>query len=138
MKALALIVASLLLAGPTAAREAVIAKPIDSTTTTWTGQPLRLPEGAVQVVSQTVEIPVGGSLPAHKHPYPRFAYVLSGRLKVTNDDAGKVMIFEPGAFVVEAIDQWHHAEVLGSQPVVLLVLDEVPPGVTNVVMKPSP
>ena len=136
MKALVLTAAALLLALPAIAAEPAVSTPIDKTTTTWTGQPIALPQGPVQVVSQIVEIPVGGSLGVHKHPYPRFAYVLAGRLKVTNDDADKVLMFEPGAYVVEAVGQWHHAEVVGDTPVRLLVMDEVPPGASNVVMKP--
>lgn len=135
MKRLALIATAVLLAVPAVAAEKAVSTPIDKTTTTWTGQPIALPQGPVQVVSQIVEIPVGGSLAVHKHPYPRFAYVLSGRLKVTNDDAGKTLMFEPGAYVVEAVDQWHHAEVVGDAPVRLVVMDEVPPGASNVVMK---
>lgn len=135
MKVLVLATVALLLALPASAAGPVVSTPIDKTTATWTGQPIALPQGPVQVVSQIIEIPVGGSLAVHKHPYPRFAYVLSGRLKVTNDDAGKTLMFEPGAYVVEAVGQWHHAEVVGDAPVRLVVMDEVPPGASNVVMK---
>ena len=60
-----------------------------------------------------------------------------------NDGAGAFWIilrpsdreFGPGEAVVEAVDSWHEGEVVGSEPVKLLVIDHVPPGETNVVRR---
>jgi len=113
-----------------------VSTPIVTTDKTWTGQPYSVPQGATQVVAQTVEMPVGGGLGVHKHPWPRFAYVQQGTLRVINDDAHLTKDFPTGSLVVEAIGQWHHAEVVGDQPVRLLVIDQVPPGQVNLVRKP--
>lgn len=112
---------------------APVSTPIASSTTTWSGQPYSVPSGQLQVTSQTVVIPAGGALGVHKHPWPRFAYVQEGTLRVTNDDAHVTRDFKAGEFVVEAIDQWHHAEVVGDQAVKLLVIDQTPPGKVNMV-----
>jgi hypothetical protein len=56
-------------------------------------------------------------LPEHKHPFPRYAYVLAGALRV------------------EAIDQWHRGTSLDNGPVKLLVIDQVPGDVPNTVMR---
>ena len=119
------------------AAEPVRSTPLARADHTVTGQPLAMPQGPLQVVVQTIEIPAGGRLPVHKHPYPRYAYVLSGRLRVTYVDAKLVKEVGPGDFVVEAIDQWHQAEAVGADPVKLLVIDYVPPGEANVVAKPD-
>ena len=112
---------------------APVSTPIASSTTTWSGQPYSVPSGQLQVTSQTVVIPAGGALGVHKHPWPRFAYVQEGTLRVTNDDAHVTRDFKAGEFVVEAIGQWHHAEVVGDQAVKLLVIDQTPPGKVNMV-----
>lgn len=117
---------AMLAAGP-------VSTPISSSTTTWSGQPYSVPSGELQVTAQTVEIPVGGALGVHKHPWPRFAYVQQGTLRVINDDAHLTREFKAGEFVVEAIGQWHHAEVVGDQPVRLLVIDQAPAGKVNMV-----
>ena len=59
------------------------------------------------------DIPAGATLPVHKHPFPRYAYVLAGTLKVTNQDAGRADIFKKGDFIVEAVDQWHMGTAIG-------------------------
>ena len=126
----------LIIAAFAALAAAPVSTPIASATETWSGQPYSVPQGATQVTVQTVEMPAGGGLGVHKHPWPRFAYVQSGTLRVINDDAHITQEFPAGSFVVEAIGQWHHAEVVGDQPVKLLVIDQVPPGQVNMVRKP--
>ena len=71
--------------------------------TTWTGQPIVLPQGPVEVRGLRVDIPAGGRLPPHKHPFPRYAFLVEGRLKVINEVTGESRVFEAGAFVVEAL-----------------------------------
>jgi quercetin dioxygenase-like cupin family protein len=74
-------------------------------------------------------------LPEHKHPFPRYAYVLAGALRVTNTDTGHSEIYKVGDFIIEAIDQWHRGTSLGNAPVKLLVIDQVPGDVPNTVMR---
>jgi quercetin dioxygenase-like cupin family protein len=103
--------------------------------TTVTGQPLGVPDGPWEVAISASELPAGGVLPMHKHPWPRYAYVERGRLRVRYEAAGLVREFGPGDAVIEAVDQWHEGEVVGPDPVRLILLDQLPPGATNVVRR---
>jgi quercetin dioxygenase-like cupin family protein len=122
--------ALLLIAGPVAAQvPPVPGKPV-TIDATLSGQPIRAAEGPLRVtVTQTV-IPAGGRLPVHKHPYPRVVNVLAGRLKITNLDTGQVREAGAGDWMVDAVDQWHEAEVLGPEPARLMTIDQAPPGAT--------
>jgi len=102
---------------------------------TVTGQPLgALPSPGEAVISTSL-IPAGGLLPMHKHPWPRYVYVDRGRLSVRYEASGLVRAFGPGEGVVEAVDEWHEGRVIGTEPVRLIVFDQVPPGQTNVVRR---
>jgi quercetin dioxygenase-like cupin family protein len=104
-------------------------------TTTVTGQRLAAPADPFESVISVSELPAGGMLPMHKHPWPRYVYVDLGRLSVRYEKTGLVREFGPGEGVVEAIDQWHEGRVIGDAPVRLIVFDQVPPGETNVVRR---
>lgn len=134
LAALAILTAS---PGAALAAEQAVTKPIVSTDKTITGQTIALPQGGVQVTAFTLVIPAGGKLPLHQHPFPRFAYVLSGKLSVTYVDPKLTRQFGPGDFVVEAVGQTHFGEAVGSEPVRLLVIDQAPPGKSNVVLAPG-
>lgn len=108
---------------------------LNRTATTATGQRIALPQGPVEVVISRTEIPAGGALPMHKHPWPRYAYVESGRLRVHWERAGLTREFGAGDAVVEAIDEWHEGASIGTEPVRLIVVDQVPPGETNLVRR---
>lgn len=103
--------------------------------TTITGQTLALPAAPVEVVISRTEIPAGGVLPMHRHPWPRYAIVEQGRLRVRYEEAGLTREFGPGEAVIEAIGQWHEGQVVGAEPVRLIVIDHVPPGETNMVRR---
>ena len=133
--ALGMATALVLAAGVAQARDLVVVTPVAKATTTVTGQPLVLPQGNPEVTVSVYEIAPGASLPQHKHLYPRYGYVLSGKLRVTNIDTGKSYDFETGGFIVEALDQWHFGENPGKEPLRLLVIDQAPQGVANVVKK---
>ena len=130
----ALLSLPLLLASAEAQPPAASTNVVVRTSTTVTGQPLVLPQPAEVVVSVT-ELPAGGVLPMHKHPWPRYAYVERGRLSVRYEAAGLVREFGPGEAIVEAIDQWHEGRVVGAEPVRIVVIDHVPPGQTNLVRR---
>jgi quercetin dioxygenase-like cupin family protein len=117
--------------GGAAAAGAPVSTPIGRYTATNSGQPIMPPPGPVQVAAMTVEIPAGASLPVHRHPYQRYGYVLSGRIRVDNLDAGSTATYGPGDVIIEALGQWHTGTALGDAPVTLLVIDQVPPGVTG-------
>lgn len=139
MKSVLIALALMLSASPlhadsTAATSKVVVKPVLSATETSSGQPIVLPQTNPQMLVSTYEIPPGVVLPKHKHPFPRYGYVLAGTLKVTNLDTGKSDDFKPGDFILEAVDQWHQGTATGTEPVKLLVIDMVEKGKSNVVL----
>jgi quercetin dioxygenase-like cupin family protein len=115
--------------------ESVVVKQVLSTSVTSTGQPITLPAKDATVVVSTYEIATKAILPEHKHPYPRYGYLLSGELRVTNTETGKIKTFKSGDFIIEAIDQWHSAESIGREPVKLLVIDQVEHAADNVILR---
>lgn len=114
---------------------AVVVTRILATDVTASGQPIVLPQTGVQVIVSTYEFAAGATLPDHKHPFPRYAYVLEGTLEVSYDATGKSQVYKPGDFILEAVEQWHHGAAIGSGPVKLLVIDQVEKGRENVVLK---
>lgn len=118
-------------ASPTGTRVTVV----NRASATVTGQPLGLPPSPWETVISVTDLAPGGVLPMHKHPWPRYAYVERGRLSVHYEAAGIIREFGPGEAVVEAIDQWHEGRVVGTEPVRLIVLDQLPPGATNVITR---
>lgn len=139
-----LIAAALLVAGASftaayaldsGAAAPVVVTPVKSTSVTSIGQPIVLPQGNVEVAASIFDIAPGATLPVHKHPFPRYAYVLAGTLKVTNVDTGKSDTFKTGDFIVEMIDQWHQGANIGLEPVKLLVIDQVAAGAQATVLR---
>lgn len=133
----ALAAAIVLLATPALAADppAPVSTTVGVIKSSMTGQPIVLPQGRVEVTVTETVIPVGGMLAAHKHPWPRFAYIQAGRLQVTNLETGTVTIVGAGDVAADAIDQWHEGRNIGEEPVRLLVFDPVPPGQTNTIRK---
>lgn len=119
-----------------AAASAVVVRPVLSATHTATGQPIVLPQKDAQVLVSTYEIAPGAVLPIHKHPFPRYAYVEAGSLRVTNSETGKAEDYKKGDFILEAVGQWHFGTNTGTDPVKLLVIDMVEKGQGNTVLKP--
>ncbi|ARO27005.1 MULTISPECIES: cupin domain-containing protein [unclassified Rhizobium] len=78
------------------------------------------------------EIAPGATLPIHQHRYQRYGYVLSGEITVTNTESGKESIFTAGDFIVESWGIWHKGANNGTEPVKLLVIDQVEKGSENV------
>lgn len=115
--------------------KSVIVRPVASATATSSGQPIVLPQKDAQVVVSSYEIAPGAVLPVHKHPFPRYAYVQAGNLRVTNNDTGKSEDFKPGDFIVEAVGQWHFGTNTGKDTVKLLVIDMVEKGKANTVLR---
>jgi quercetin dioxygenase-like cupin family protein len=106
-----------------------------STTTTASGQPIALPKGKVEVVVWMYDIPVGARLPVHKHPFARYAYVLAGTLQVADAENTRTWTYKAGDFIVEMIDAWHTGTNAGSEPVRLLVIDQVEAGSGNTILR---
>ncbi|MDX8523861.1 cupin domain-containing protein [Mesorhizobium sp. MSK_1335] len=113
----------------------VVVIPLASKTTTASGQPITLPRKNVEVQVSSYQIVPGATLPVHKHPFPRYAYVEQGTLKVTNVETGASNTYKTGDFIVEMIGQWHQATNIGTDPVKLLVIDQVEQGAKNTILK---
>lgn len=113
----------------------VLVTPVTKTTVTADGKPIVLPQKDAQVVVSIYDIAAGASLPMHKHPYPRYAYVLAGTLQVTKADTGETFTYKPGDFIVEVIDEWHQGANIGADPVKLLVIDQVEDGAQNTILR---
>lgn len=119
---------------PACATAGTVVTAVAKTAHTATGEAIRFPQGDAEVSACTYDIPPGARLPVHKHPYPRFAYVMAGELRVALTD-GRTFDYRPGDFVVETVDTWHYGETRGRVPVKLLVIDTTPPGVKNVLLR---
>ncbi|WP_420139644.1 cupin domain-containing protein [Sphingomonas sp.] len=121
-----------------AAANAVVVRKLFEGATTNSGDPIVMPAGHLQATVSKYVIPVGASLPVHKHLFPRYGYLISGALEVTNAETGHVMQFASGQFVVEDVQKWHRARNMGHVPVELLVIDFAPPGQPNTVLQKAP
>ena len=95
---------------------------------TLSGQPIRAAQGDLRVTINQTVLPAGGKLAAHKHPYPRLVQVLAGRIRITNLDTGAVRDAKAGDWLIDAVDQWHEAVVIGDEPARLMTIDQAPPG----------
>ena len=137
MKRLSLVLGSALCISPLHEQEnpPVAVKQITSATVNSSGQPIRLPQGNARVAVSTYDIAAGATLPEHKHPFPRFGYVLAGTLRITNTVTGEAREFKPGDFILESVGQWHKATTVGPEPVKLLVIDPTEPHKDNVILK---
>lgn len=104
-----------------------------SATTTSSRQSIVLPRKDAQVVASIYEIMPGAALPLQNHPFPRYAYVLSGTLLVNNLDTGQTNVYRPGNFILESVGQWQTDTNSGDAPLKLLVIDVVEKGQSNTV-----
>lgn len=105
---------------------AVDVTPVISAVTTASRQPIILPKGAARLIVSTYVIAPGAKLPIHRHMYPRYAYVLDGRLRVTDVKAHRTFDYKKGEFIVEMTGRAHFGENIGQTPLRLLVIDIVP------------
>jgi quercetin dioxygenase-like cupin family protein len=128
--------ALVVLATPWSAKaDPVTVNPLLTTSVTASGQPIMLPQGDVQLITSIYEIPQGAKLPEHEHNSQRYGYLLTGQLRVTNTETGESKEYKPGDFIVESRAQWHKAENIGTEPIKLLVIDQIKPGESTVVLR---
>lgn len=133
----------LLVTQPALAQDApVVVKPVVVDTIfsggqTAAGQPIVLPQGPVQVAFSTYAIAAGAKLPVHRHPFPRYAYVLDGEITVTDVENGAQTTYKKGEVILEMIDRWHFGENRGSETMHLLVIDQAAADAATTVLKPN-
>jgi quercetin dioxygenase-like cupin family protein len=112
-----------------------VSTPIVRTARTVSGQPLKLPQGTAEMVAAAVEIPANGMTNIHQHPWSRFVYVERGPVRIINHDTGETQEFKTGDTFAEVVAQWHEGRAPGPRGARLVVIDLVPPGVTNMKMR---
>ena len=89
--------------------------PILETTTTFTGQPIRFPQGENQLVAVLAEVAPGGQVGRHMHPVPLFVYMLEGTLTIEMEGHG-THAFQAGQGFAEVTHTWHNGRNLGDKP----------------------
>jgi quercetin dioxygenase-like cupin family protein len=104
-------------------------------TATASGQAITLPPGPVEIIVSQYAIAPGAVLPVHRHPYQRYAYVEAGTLRVTDVQSGASTTYRTGDVVVETVDTWHTGENIGPDTVRLKVIDQIPPGKSNTIIR---
>ena len=116
--------AGLVLAEPPAFqgyRNTIQVTPLLRTTETSAAQPIEYPKvAAPQVTAALVEIPPGAETGWHQHPYPCYAYVLSGKLTVFLAN-GVSHEIKAGEALVESVNLAHNGKNTGTEPVKLVM-----------------
>ncbi|HEX3974291.1 MAG TPA: cupin domain-containing protein [Stellaceae bacterium] len=102
-------------------QEKITVATIFQSTVTAAGQPIVFPTAATEVVALMVDLPAGADTGWHKHPYPRYAYLMSGALTVENE-AGQKQTYKAGDFVVEQTNIFHRGTA--TAPTRLIVIDQ--------------
>lgn len=118
-----------------AAAPAPTVTPVMRTSTTVVGQALTAPPPGFDVAAVRTVIPPGAAITAHKHDYPRYTYVISGHIRLTDEETHQSYDYGPGQAIVEPIGRWHSGRVIGAEPVELIAFDQAPAGQGNVVRR---
>ena len=119
-----------LLAAPLSAstQEKITVTTLLKTTATAAGQSIVFPAGNTEVMALIVDLPGGADTGWHEHPFPRYAYVMSGAVTVESD-RGVRQTYRTGSFFVEQTGIFHHGTT--TVPTRLLVIDQAEAGKGN-------
>ncbi len=110
-----------LLAEPPVYLPQVRVQPILRTTTTAAGQPIEYPRtDHPEVSALLVTLPPGAETGWHRHPYPCYAYLLSGELTVELE-TGASHHYKTGDAIAETVNLLHNGKNTGSDPVKLIL-----------------
>jgi len=116
----------------------VVVTPILRATTTASGQPVAYPKtDSPQVTALLVEIPPGAETGWHLHPFPCYAYILSGELTV-KIQGKKPRELRAGEALVEVVNTPHNGMNKGSEPVRLVLFVTGEAGKPFTVRLPAP
>lgn len=89
------------------------------TSQSWNGVELPdYPQGRPELVAVKYIIPPGKKLGWHHHVSMNHGVLVSGELTIIGQD-GKTKVVQEGEVVVEMVDDIHHGENRGKEPVVL-------------------
>ncbi|MEQ1902486.1 MAG: cupin domain-containing protein [Devosia sp.] len=106
--------------------------PILETQTTFTGQPIRFPQGENQLVAVLAEVAPGGQVGRHMHPVPLFVYMLDGTLTIEMEGHG-THAFQAGQGFAEVMHTWHNGRNLGDKPARFLIVFAGQKGTPNLI-----
>ena len=106
--------------------------PVLETTTTFTGQPIRFPQGDNQFTAVVAEVAAGGQVGRHMHPVPLFVYMLEGTLSIEMEGHG-THVFSAGQGFAEVTNTWHNGRNLTDKPVRFLIVFSGQKGTPNLV-----
>ena len=106
--------------------------PILQTSTTFSGQPIRFPQGDNQIVAVLAEVAPGGQVGRHLHPNPLFVYILEGTLTIDMESHG-THAFSAGEGLAEVVNTWHNGRNLGDTPVKFLIVFAAQEGTPTIV-----
>jgi quercetin dioxygenase-like cupin family protein len=95
--------------------------PILQTSTTFTDQPIRFPQGDNQIIAVMAEVAPGGQVGRHMHPNPLFVYILEGALTIEMEGHG-THTFSAGEGLAEVVNTWHNGRNIGDTPVKFLIV----------------
>ena len=99
--------------------------------TTSAGEPITFPTQNTEVTGSIGVRPPGWVGDWHRHPYPRFHYILEGTFTVEYE-TGETKSFSAGSLSVEPINVWHRPKNIGSIPAKWLFIDSAEAGKANV------
>ncbi|MEI8311446.1 MAG: cupin domain-containing protein [Verrucomicrobiota bacterium] len=99
----------------------IVVTPLLRTTKTACGQPIAYPKtDSPQVTAVMVDIPPGAETGWHQHPFPCYAYILSGKLTV-EVKGEKPRELHAGEALVEVVNTTHNGMNKGTEPVRLVM-----------------
>src|SRR5262245_16277720 len=106
--------------------------PVLQTTTTFTGQPIRFPQGDNEITAVIAEVAPGGQVGRHLHPVPLFVYMLEGTLTIDMEKHG-THAFKAGEGFAEIVHSWHNGRNLEDKPVRFLIVFAGRKGTPNLI-----
>jgi quercetin dioxygenase-like cupin family protein len=106
--------------------------PLLETSTTFTGQPIRFPQGDNQFTAVIAEVAPGGQVGRHMHPVPLFVYILEGTLTIEMEGHG-THAFSAGQALAEVVHVWHNGRNLTDKPVRFLIVFAGQKGTPNLI-----
>jgi quercetin dioxygenase-like cupin family protein len=106
--------------------------PVLETTTTFSGQPIRFPQGENQLVAVIADVAPGGQVGRHMHPVPLFVYMLEGTLTIEMEGHG-THAFQAGQGFAEVTHTWHNGRNLGDKPARFLIVFAGQKGTPNLI-----
>lgn len=97
------------------------ATPILRASETVAGQPIRYPRVEnPEVTVVRVTIPPGTETGWHRHPFPAYAYMLTGKLTLQME-GGRSRELKAGDALVESVNVWHNGVNAGPAPVEIIM-----------------